>query len=563
MMLKQIRDRVAEAFAGAFPEVPRPTEFSLHFAADPAFGDLATNVAMISAKPLGLAPRAVAEKIVEKLQLADGLQAAVVAGPGFINMKMTDEWLAELAMTPPGTGLDQYRGKVVVTEFSDPNPFKVLHVGHLYTSVVGDAITRLVKLAGGEVHPVNFGGDVGRHVAQAMWAILGELGGENPEGLDKVAKSERSTWMAKCYVKGSQAYEADETAQLEIKALNARIYQLHGQDDHDSRFAQIYWKCRSWSYDSFDAFYARLGIHFDRYYPESETAPIGVEVVKRELEAGVYQLSHEAVVFEGEKYGLHTRVFITSQGLPTYETKDVGVLMAKWRDYHFDRSIVITGNDILEYMRVVLKSVEQFEPELATRSLHITHGNVKLAGGVKMSSRKGNFLSANDVIDAASEANAELNNQTNDDVTLSAVKYAFLRTRIGADLVYSPEESVSLEGNSGPYLQYAHARARSILSKAGHVPQVPQAGQLTEAERLLVRKMAEYSGILAESVDTLMPHVVCTYLYELAQGFNRFYEGNRVMGDPREALRLVLVRTYADILRHGLSTLGIAAPERL
>jgi arginyl-tRNA synthetase len=394
-----------------------------------------------------------------------------------------------------------------------------------------------------------------------MWAIIKELGGEHPEGLEKIGTGDHAAWMAKRYVEGTRAYGEDEQAQKEIKAYNERVYKLHAEADHDSPFAKIYWTCRQWSYDYFDSFYERIGSHFEKYYPESVTTDLGLETVRAQLKRGVYKESQGAIVFEGEPYGLHTRVFITSQGLPTYEAKDVGLIMNKWKDYHFDKSVVITGNDITDYMKVVLKSIEQFEPDLVARSVHLTHGNVKLSGGVKMSSRMGNFLTAVDVLDAAADANRSANNKDDDRVTLGAVKYAFLKSRLGMDMVYIPEESVSLDGNSGPYLQYAHARARSILAKSTGKP----AGlkNLEAGERLLARKLVEYPDVLSQAVTELAPHVVCTYLYELAQVFNRFYEGNRVIGDAREGERLALVRSYADVLRDGIQLLGIAAPDRL
>lgn len=537
------------------PELTRPDE---------QFGDYATNVAMQLAGRLRRNPREVAEELVVKLreELGDDVRDITIAGPGFINISLSDRLLGVQAMAAPHTKPDLYKGQVVVTEYSDPNPFKVLHVGHFYTSVVGDAITRLIQSAGGDVHQVNFGGDVGLHVGKTMWAILRELGGENPEALAEVPDDKRSEWMAGCYVKGTQAYEEDETAKQEIIALNKRVYQLHADEDRESPFAQIYWTCRTWSYDYFDAFYDRIGTHFEKYYPESVTTPLGLHTVREQLKKGVYQESDGAVVFEGEKYGLHTRVFINSQGLPTYEAKDVGLIMTKWQDYHFDKSVIITGNDITEYMKVVLKSIEQFAPELAERTMHLTHGNVKLEGGVKMSSRKGNFLRAVDVLDVANEANKKMNGREDEQAVLGAIKYAFLKQRIGADIIYLPEESVSLDGNSGPYLQYAHARARSILTKAEGQPSGDIAN-LEAGERSLARKIGEYPEVIQKAVQECMPHHVCTFLYELAQTFNRFYEHNRVVGDEREAIRLQLVELYADVLKDGLGLLGIDAPERM
>lgn len=528
---------------------------------DEQFGDYATNVALRLSKQLAKNPRDIAETLAVKIRenLPEIVASVAVAGPGFLNLVLTDGALQRASQITAGGSL---AGKTVVAEYSDPNPFKVLHAGHLYTSVVGDAIANLFENAGASVHRVNFGGDVGMHVAKTLWAILNDLGGENPDNLVKISETERSEWMATCYIAGTNAYEDNEAAKQTIVTLNKRIYQIHTEADHASPLAQIYWTCRQWSYDYFNAFYASIGSTFEKYYPESSVAELGLKTVQEQLKNGVFERSDGAVIFDGEKYGLHTRVFINSEGIPTYEAKDVGLIMTKWTDYHFDRSIVITGNEQAQYMAVVLKAVEQFEPKLVEATTHLTHGLVKLAGGVKMSSRKGNILRAVDVLEVAATANQKLTGQNNSDTVLGAVKYAFLKNRLGGDIIYNPEESVSLEGNSGPYLQYAHARACSILAKS----EQSAAGEpvvLEPAERSLLRKITEYPEVVERATAELMPHYICTYLYELAQSFNRFYEHNRVIGNERQAIRLQLVERYAATLKNGLTLLGITAPERM
>ncbi len=537
---------------------------------DAQFGDYATNVALQLAGQLGRKPREIADEIAAKLRATSDYADVQVAGPGFINITVNDQVLTAELNKILEHGLDYgkpttYADKVVVTEYSDPNPFKVLHAGHLYTSIIGDAISNLIQAAGGEVHRVNFGGDVGLHVGKTMYAILQRIGGEHPEKLAEIEQDKRSEWMAECYVEGTNLYESDEQAKAEIIVLNKRVYQLHTDNDHDTPFAQIYWTCRTWSYDYFDAFYDRIGSKFEKYYPESQTAPLGLATVKEQLEKGVYKQSDGAVIFEGEPYGLHTRVFINREGLPTYEAKDVGLSIKKWDDYQFDESVIITGNDIIEYMKVVLKSIEQFKPELSSRTTHVTHGNVKLAGGVKMSSRKGNFLRAVDVLDVAADENEKAQGNRNDEAVLGAVKYAFLKNRIGADIIYEPKESVSLQGNSGPYLQYAFARAASINRKlVGNASEHTSHSDSYDAfERALLRKLTEYPEVLQVAVNELAPHHICTYLYELAQTFNRFYENSHVIGDERENVRVQLVMGYVAVLRGGLTILNIPTPDQM
>ena len=537
---------------------------------DSDFGDFATNVAMQLAKRLGKNPREIAEQLAEKLRETGEFSEVSVAGPGFINIRIKDAdltaTLQNIINNPTEYGKSHlYQDKIVVTEYSDPNPFKVLHVGHLYTSVIGDAISNLIEHAGGIVHRVNFGGDVGLHVGKTMWAILKKLDGENPDKLAEIDESGRSEWMATCYVEGTRAYEDDEQAKSEIIALNKKVYQFHIDNDHESPLAKIYWTCRQWSYDYFDAFYKRIGTNFEKYYPESGVAEIGLKTVLEQKNNGVYKDSDGAVVFEGEPFGLHTRVFINREGLPTYEAKDVGLSIKKWEDFHFDESVIITGNDIIEYMKVVLKSIEQFKPELSLRTKHFTHGNVKLAGGVKMSSRIGNFIRAVDVLDMTADANEAIQGNRDEAPVLGAIKYAFLKNRIGADTIYEPKESVSLQGNSGPYLQYALARATSVTQKivSDHSEFIPPSGNYSDFERNLLSKIAQYPEVIEVATAELMPHHLCTYLYELAQEFNRFYENSRVIGDEREQIRLNLVIAYANVLKNGLTILGVPTPDRM
>jgi len=565
--MKELVEELKDASKNLFgvdiePEITRPEE---------QFGDYTTNVAMQLApmlrsgqagqlkNPPAGGPQEIAEQLVKKLQGSSNLAKVEVAGPGFINFWLSDQALAALL----GVKLAQnLAGQEIVVEYSDPNPFKILHVGHLYTSVVGDVIANLLEVAGANVHRVNFGGDVGLHVAKTMWAVLQNLGGELPEKLAQIEKNQRPQWLAERYVEGNRAYDDKVSAKPQIEGLNQRIYQIHDRQDKTSPLAQIYWTTRQWSYEYFDDFYARISSHFEKYYPESETVELGLNAVKENI-SKVFERSDGAVVFKGEVHNMHTRVFINSQGLPTYETKDVGLILKKWQDYHFDKSVMITGNEIYEYMQVVLKAVEQFAPELVQKTTHITHGLVKLTGGVKMSSRKGNIIQADDVLAAANEANKKINRQENFDVALAAVKYAFLKQRIGADIIFDPAESVSLQGNSGPYLQYALVRAKSILEKSSVDSRQSSVEGFGPEERGLARKISEYPEVVEEAVNELMPHHVCTYLYELAQVFNSFYEKNRVIGDKREGLRLKLVKSYASVLKNGLEILNIPAPERM
>ncbi len=542
------------------------------------FGDFSTNVAMKLPKQLGKNPRELAEQIVAKINEQDEGLRASVAGPGFINIKISDQQLWETIQT--ATSLSRsLEGQTIVFEYSDPNPFKVLHAGHLYQTIIGDAIANILDEAGAKVHRVNFSGDVGLHVGKTMWAILHTLAGPDlgemrafdqlQETVAKWSLQKKADWLSQQYIKGSQAYETDEGAKKEIIIRSKMVYRITNNQIKENNLAKIYWQTRQWSYDYFIYFYNKIGVKpFENYpknYPESQMAPIGLKIVREQQAKGIYEESDGTVIFKGEPYGLHTRVFINSEGLPTYEAKDVGLIMKKQQDYpDFDRTIIITGNDVVEYMKVVLKSIEQFEPELVRRTTHLTHGQIKLAGGEKMSSRKGNILRAQDILDAAREAGKELDMDVTDDIVLGAVKYAFTKQTMGPDIIYDPKESISIHGHSGPYLQYALVRAKSILKKVQPTTnhQLPTTN-LDPFERSLARKISMYSETFGLALNEYAPHHVANYLYELSQVFSRFYENSQVAGDPREALRASLVSNYATVLTHGLNMLGMSMPEKM
>ncbi len=580
--------------------------------------DYATNVAMRLAKPLHKAPMQIAEAL--KAELETGLPGMKVeiAAPGFMNFISPDEYffekVAEIAQNEAKfeefISCDEYSGKMVVAEFSDPNPFKVLHVGHFYTSVVGDAISHLLECAQAKVVRVNFGGDVGLHVGKTLWALLVNLRattslnpaaaqsqGDKPSSfrcsdspsissLDLQVGGDSLTIedIAKCYVEGTRAYEENEEGKTEITKLNKIIYAVAELGEERScerlaienlaedfgmataemaRVVELYWRGRQLSYAYFEKFYESIGVKFDKFYPESTVAGKGLEEVRAHLGA-VYEESDGAIVYRGEKVGLHTRVFINHDGVPTYETKDVGLLFTKWADWHFDESVVITGNEQTDYMKVVLASVNEYAPELVGRTRHLTHGLVKLPGNVKMSSRKGNFLKAVDVLEMVRD---ELGGEKADaKVVLAAIKYAFLKYKMGGDIIFDPKESVATNGNSGVYLLYSAVRAKKILQKVGAaVLQLDGAGGEQErlAEKNLSKKIMQYQSVLKNAITEKAPYKVCNYLYELAQEFSRFYEKVRVAGNPREVELKNLVKVYLWVMQHGLRLMGIEVPEEM
>ncbi len=526
---------------------------------EPQFGDYATSVALQLARPLGRNPHEIAEAVAARLRETRDFSEVIVAGPGFINVRLSDEevwrqaYSEELQLPVPR----------LLLEYSCPNPFKEMHTGHMYQTFLGDALGRLHEKAGAEVYRANFGGDVGLHVGKAMWGVLRELGGENPEKLENITSENRSAWVTKGYVAGSKAYEEDDAAKLAIVELNKKVYRLHESDDHESAFARIYWTCREWSYEYFKATYEAMGVTaFSKYYSESACTQPGMQLVEAYSDS-IFRESEGAIVLPEEVSGLHTRVFINSQGIPTYETKDLGTIQLEAQDFSYNQRIIMTGSEQSEYMKVVFAALRLINPELGAKQQHVVNGMVRFGDGKKMSSRLGNVARAVEVIEAAKEAVKAGDDVTRRQIALGALKYSLLKNRIGGDVAFDLEQSVSLEGNSGPYLQYAAVRAASILGKTSSREATSTGVELDAYERSLAWQLAQYSEAIMQALRDNSPHHVCSYLYNLSQVFNRFYEHSRVVGDEREALRIQLVRRYHTVLVEGLDLLGIEVPQKM
>lgn len=526
---------------------------------DPQFGDWATNVALQLAGKIGKNPREIAEQLAEKLRQTGRFAEVTVAEPGFINLRLIDQEVYDQALSADISVPE----KRVLLEYSCPNPFKEVHTGHMYQTFLGDAVARMYERAGATVYRANFGGDVGLHVGKAMWGILQELGGEHPEKLDEINENGRAAWIARGYVAGSRAYEEDEEAKLAIIALNKKVYQLHADGDHESAFAQIYWVCREWSYTYFKQLYERIGVRaFDKFYAESAGMLPGLELVEGYL-GDIFRESEGAIILPEEVSGLHSRVFINSEGLPTYEAKDLGVIQLEAADFDYEKRIIMTGNDQSEYMKVIFAATKLIDPELGAKQHHVANGTVRFGDGKKMSSRLGNVATAMDVLDAASEAVEAEDDTARRQIALGALKYSFLKNRIGGDIAFDLKQSVSLEGNSGPYLQYAAVRAGSILARSQEASKVETIEKLDEYERQLAWELARYKEAIGQVLADTSPHHLAGYLYALCQSFNRFYENSRVIGDARETLRMTLVRRYHEILIEGLGLLGIEVPAKM
>lgn len=520
---------------------------------DEQFGDYSTNIAMRLSKKLGQNPRDLAQKIVDSVKIDDVIKAEV-AGPGFINLTVSDECLTKLANSKSG----QITDKVVVIETNNPNPFKAMHIGHAFNAILGDTIANLLEQAGNEVHRVSYHGDVGAHVGRSMYSILKYVG-DDASKLDDIPESERNKFMSKMYAEGTKAYKDDPDAKAEIDELSKQSFSPEGV------YKQVYETCKKWSFDQIDSIVKKLGNKpIEKRYLEGQADALGVEIVKANL-GDVFFENDGALVFPGSKYGTFDNVFVASTGRGLYGARDLGLMKLKSDDYHPDNSYIVTAEEQKDYFKGVIKAAELIDESNKGVTVNISTGTVKLSTG-KMSSRSGDVLEIGWLFDQMAEAMKARGGQATDEFVSGALRYQFLKVKIGSDVVFDVEESVTLQGNSGPYLQYAHARASSILSKSESLKQgstLQKGVKLHAGERSLLRKISEYNEVVERAVEELLPHYICTYLFELAQVFNRFYEKNKVIGDERESVRLQLVSMYAGTLKSGLDLLGIYAPEKM
>jgi len=549
-MKQELEQAVAAAVKDLFAvdvsvELTRPDE---------QFGDFATNVALQLSKQLSKNPREIAETLAAKLResLVSQLQEVSVAGPGFLNLKLTDKALVEVL----GVKTPQMRsGMTVVIETNNPNPFKAMHIGHAFNAILADSIANLLETSGAQTYRVSYHGDVGLHVGKSMYALLKFVAGD-PAKLQTIAPEDRNSFMSRMYAEGAKAYKEDEAAKSEIDELAKQSFTRE-----DKTYAEVYDTCKEWSFEQIDEIVARLGNKpIVRRFLESDADARGVPIVKKNVPA-VFQESDGALVFPGSKYGSFDNVFVTSRGLGLYGARDLGLMQLKNEYFHPQKSYIVTAEEQRDYFKGVIAAAELCLPELKDVTVNISTGTVKLTTG-KMSSRSGDVVEIDWLFERVGEAVIERGGEPTDEVVAGALRYQFLKVRVGGDVVFDVNEAVSLQGNSGPYLQYAHARARSILAKSDD----HESGQLADLqadERSLLRKITEYSEVAETAMAELLPHLICTYLYELAQKFNQFYEHNRVIGDEREAVRLQLVANYADTLKSGLDLLGITAPERM
>jgi len=483
-------------------------------------------------------------------ELGDTASKIEVAGKGFVNITLAREAItfiiAEADAKKEEWGKSNAEnGRRVLIEYSNPNAFKEMHIGHLVGTVIGEALSRLIENSGAKVARDTFGGDIGPNVAKALWGLR-KNGVTSPTTAQEIGEA---------YTEGSNAYESDPKAKEKMDALNQTIYA-----GTDVELMELWRKGRDVSMEEFRRIWRLLGTHFDFEFFDSDTTEIGLRVVNDGLNKNIFQKSDGAIIYNGEKKGVHTLVFVTSHNTPTYEAKDIGLAFLKEERWPSDKVIIVTGNEQKGRFKTILSALVELAPLLAKKTTHVATGFLKLASG-KMSSREGNVITASEfikeVIVKASEKNEDP--LIAEQVAVGAIKYMILRQAPGSDIIFDEEKSLSLDGDSGPYLQYALVRAKSVLAKSTSTSHAVSNENPSSLERLIIH----FPEVTSRAASELAPNLLVNYLTELAGEWNSFYAQERIIGSDNEAHKLLVARAFVSTMTNGLSLLGIPAPEKM
>ncbi|HRH26251.1 MAG TPA: arginine--tRNA ligase [Candidatus Paceibacterota bacterium] len=564
-MVGKIESLIQEYLAGKGLE---GLNFAVEHGSSAERGHITANAAMVASKPLGQKPFVIAEEIAVYIRSKSLMEIEKVeaAGPGFLNIYLSRGYFAstvkEILNTPKEYGSNtEQKGKTMLYEYTDPNPFKEFHIGHLMSNTVGEALSRIAQRQGAEVKRACYQGDVGPHIAKTIWAMMRN---EKQEGETDIE------YLGRAYSIGSQQYEAQESIKKEIDDLNVSIYAKNNPD-----VVSLYDWGRKVSLEHFEEIYTKLGTKFDAYFFESEMAERAVKLVQEWKEKGVFEDSDGAVVYKGEKKGLHTRVFLNSRGLPTYEAKDLVLnLVDKPKKVPSDTSVIITANEQDDYFKVMLAAMEDIDMEARSKITHISHGMMRFKGG-KMSSRKGNVVSGDGLIESVAErvlekmADREMGEDAKKDlaekIAIGSIKYSILRQAVGGDIIFDPENAISIEGDSGPYLQYAYVRAQSILRKAANESMKPKAILPPDSPESPEMLLPELPHVLKRAHETGSPNLLVAYALKLAGTFNGYYAETKIIDhdSPYTPYRLAITYAVATVLREVLTVLAIPVVEEM
>ncbi|MEK7064154.1 MAG: arginine--tRNA ligase, partial [Patescibacteria group bacterium] len=566
-VIRQAIERVVMHLLGPDEKMPG---FVVEHPADEGHGDYASNVAMMMRGN----SRELAQDLAEKLKKSDVLGEVVdlsrveVAGPGFINFWLKREWLVgELKQVLEkkenyGTN-DSGKGKLAIVEYSSPNIAKPFTIGHLRSTVIGDAIANLLEANGWRVLRDNHLGDWGTQFGKQICAI------KHWGDIDKIAKSRFPVKeLVALYVKFHEEAEKDPTLEDEAREWFKKL------EDGDKEARELWQKCIDWSWVEFSKIYELLKIKHSAEFNqgkglgesffEDKMEVVIVELEKKKL-LGTGKEDAKLVFFEKDK--LPPMMIIKKDGASLYATRDLATDKYRLEKYKPDLVVNEVGAEQSLYFRQLFEIEKMLGWYKEGQRVHVGHGMFRFKEG-KMSTRKGNVIWLEEVLSEAIKRAAALGNGEKNNVSqkvgIGALKWNDLKGDPKRDILFDWDEVLNMQGNSGPYIQYTFARAGSILAKSGKDGLMESVGEPSnEDERSVLRTLYRYPEVVVEAAKNFTPQVVTTYLFGLAQRFNGFYNLNQVVGGENEDFRLRLVAAVAQVLKNGLSLLGIEVVEKM
>lgn len=536
--------------------------------------DLASPVAFMLAKDAKKAPAQVATTLLQAVkESADGSSGyieSVQAVNGYLNFNFSNRFFVDAAAQAAEAGDaygqdDDNAGKTVIVEYSSPNVGKPMHIGHIRSTILGDAVANLFAASGAKVIRMNYLCEAGAQVAGLLLAC-------EKWGMEKISNEKE---LLPYYVEISKKIEQDEA----LKKREQEIISL--MESGDAAIASILMRVRELTIAPINQNYKRLGIRFDESVYDSDYVALSKKLVAEAVEKGLAQKDKNGEIvglLEG-KSSLPNLIILRSNGTTLYSTRDMGFAQWRWDKYHFDESVVVTASEQNTHFKQVFKLLELMGREYTPRLSHIGFGLVFLEGGVKLSTRKGNVLLLSDVLDeATSLAKAQIKHADEysaeevaaiaDAVGVGAVKFAILRVSAEKNISFSIDKAVSFEGDTGAYLQYTLVRAKNILRKANSgQPVAPQGdAEMVAEEKTLAKMIAQYPNVVSASAASRAPHQICDYALKTAAAFSSFYAACPVLeaeSDEKKQLRLLLVAATASVLGNALGLLGIVVPEKM
>ena len=535
-----------------------------------SFGDYSTSIALKLAKNLKQNPLNIGKKIINNLAKDELIEKVDLIKPGFINFWLSKKTLFSNLYQQANniflfSSFSFGPNKKILIEYAQPNTHKLFHIGHLRNITLGEALARIFEVLGYKIIRTNYQGDIGLHIAKCLWAIKKEQE-KNKNILDNFKTiSQKIEFIGKMYTKGTKAYEDNPKAKEEIIEINKQIY------NQDEKILSLWQITRKWSLDYFAEIYQKLDTTFDRLYFESEMAKRAIDICHDALKKGILEKSQGAIVFNGKKYGLDTRVFINSLGYPTYEGKELALAEKEFSDFgEIDKNIHTVTPEQTSFFKVTFKVEELIdEKKYKDKQYHLAYEWVKLKTG-KMASREGNIIETNWLINEIKKKiiqDFNSDEKTAETLAISSAKYSFLKNSPQTVIYFDIDESIAVDGNSAPYLIYTYVRCQSVFNKSQELKVKSQKlkSKIENEELLLIRKLYHFPDVVLRAAQQLSPNLIASYLYEVASVYNLFYQKNPILKANEETrnLRLAITQATANVIKKGLYLLGIKTVEKM